>query len=94
MPVPILITKIILPPWREEILSCIRLTSLLLEVAHYSELPLCWYTLDTLDQEFDRFLSHFIASIKDRFYLVKNHRPFWRELVRILQMEKKSALCS
>jgi LuxR family maltose regulon positive regulatory protein len=90
MSIPILITKIMLPPWREEILSRTRLTclfdelldkkliilsapagygktSLLLDVAHHNEMPFCWYSLDALDQEFDRFLAHFIASIKGRF---------------------------
>ena len=90
MSIPILITKVVLPAWREEILSRKRLTSLfddlldckliivsapagygktslLLDVAHQNELPFCWYTLDTLDQEIDRFLAHFIASITRRF---------------------------
>src|SRR4030067_397913 len=90
MPIPVLITKVVTPAWREEILSRKRLTSLfddlldhklvilsrpagygktslLLDVAHHNELPFCWYTLDTLDQEVDRFLAHFIASISRRF---------------------------
>lgn len=90
MTIPILITKVVLPSLREEILSRKRLTSLfddllnckliivsapagygktslLLDVAHHSELPFCWYTLDALDKEIDRFLAHFIASITRRF---------------------------
>jgi ATP/maltotriose-dependent transcriptional regulator MalT len=90
MSIPILITKIVLPAWREEIFSRKRLTtlfeelldykliivsapagygktSLLLDIAHHNELPFCWYTLDSLDQEADRFLTHFIASIARKF---------------------------
>jgi len=88
--IPILITKVVLPALREEILSRKRLTtlfedlldckliiviapagygktSLLLDLAHHNEIPFCWYTLDSLDQEIDRFLAHFIASITRRF---------------------------
>jgi LuxR family maltose regulon positive regulatory protein len=90
MSIPVLITKIVLPAWREEILSRKRLTSLfdelldnkliivsapagygktslLLDIAHHNELPFCWYSLDELDQQIDRFLAHFIASISRKF---------------------------
>jgi LuxR family maltose regulon positive regulatory protein len=90
MSIPIMITKVLLPSWREEILSRKRLTSLfdelldrkliiisapagygktslLLDVAHHNELPFCWYTLDSLDQDIDQFLAHFITSISRQF---------------------------
>jgi len=90
MSISIMITKVTLPAWREEILSRKRLTSLfeelldrkliiisapagygktslLLDVAHHHELPFCWYTLDALDQDIDRFLAHLIACIQRQF---------------------------
>jgi LuxR family maltose regulon positive regulatory protein len=90
MAISIMITKVSLPAWREEILSRKRLTSLfeelldrkliilsapagygktslLLDVAHHHELPFCWYTLDALDQDINRFAAYFIASISRQF---------------------------
>jgi LuxR family maltose regulon positive regulatory protein len=42
-------------------------TSLLIDFAYRTEIPLCWYTLDPLDQDIQRFLYHFVASIQFRF---------------------------
>ena len=42
-------------------------TSLFLEIANQSELPFCWYNLDSLDQDLHRFVSHFIAAVDQRF---------------------------
>ena len=42
-------------------------TSLLVDIAHQHELPFCWYTLDLLDQDAHRFLSHLIAAIQQTF---------------------------
>jgi LuxR family maltose regulon positive regulatory protein len=42
-------------------------TSLLIDFAHQSQLPICWQTIDRLDQDILRFLVHFIAAIRKRF---------------------------
>ncbi len=42
-------------------------TFLLVDFAHYTELPVCWYALDPLDRDLYRFFVHFIASIGEQF---------------------------
>ncbi len=42
-------------------------TSLLVDFAHQAEFVVCWYALDEYDQDIERFLAHFVASIRQRF---------------------------
>lgn len=42
-------------------------TSLLIDFASQFEWPVCWYALDSLDQDFERFISYFIHSIRRQF---------------------------
>ncbi|MDK2982088.1 MAG: hypothetical protein PWQ55_2435 [Chloroflexota bacterium] len=42
-------------------------TSLLIDFASQFDWPVCWYSLDPLDQDFERFLAYFIHSIRQKF---------------------------
>jgi LuxR family transcriptional regulator, maltose regulon positive regulatory protein len=42
-------------------------TSLLVDYAHDAELPVCWYSLDSSDNQVATFISYLVASIRRRF---------------------------
>ena len=42
-------------------------TTLLIDFAHDTELPVCWYSLDPFDADLHIFLEHLIAAIAQRF---------------------------
>jgi ATP/maltotriose-dependent transcriptional regulator MalT/DNA-binding SARP family transcriptional activator len=55
-------------------------TSLLTDFAHDTDLPVCWYTLDSFDRDMRVFLEHLIAAIALRFPAFGHRsRTFLRE---------------
>ena len=42
-------------------------TSLLIDYAHDSNLPVCWYSLDANDSHVFTFIEYLVASIRERF---------------------------
>ena len=42
-------------------------TSLLVDFASQTPWPICWYSLDSLDGDLIRFITHLVASVQSRF---------------------------
>lgn len=42
-------------------------TSLLIDMTYHIDMPTCWFTIDQLDREPQRFLAHFFAAVNKRF---------------------------
>ncbi|RME97823.1 MAG: hypothetical protein D6768_18795 [Chloroflexi bacterium] len=42
-------------------------TSLLVDAADQLDMPICWYTIDALDNDPQRFIIHFLASLYQQF---------------------------
>ena len=42
-------------------------TSLLIDFAYHSRLPICWFAIDALDVDPQRFIAHFIAAVSNCF---------------------------
>ena len=42
-------------------------TSLMVDYASTSRIPVCWYAIDKLDFDPNRFIAYFVASIQQQF---------------------------
>jgi ATP/maltotriose-dependent transcriptional regulator MalT/two-component SAPR family response regulator len=58
-------------------------TSTLIDFVHQTDLPICWYTTDSLDNDIQRFIAYFIAAIGDKF------PDFGRNALAILESRPK-----
>jgi LuxR family transcriptional regulator, maltose regulon positive regulatory protein len=42
-------------------------TSLMIDFANHTQLPVCWFSLDALDVDAQRFIAHFLSSISNHY---------------------------
>ncbi|MEN8171248.1 MAG: tetratricopeptide repeat protein [Chloroflexota bacterium] len=61
-------------------------TSLLVDWTHQGDIPVCWYALDSVDQDVHRFINYFIAAISEIF------PSFGKQSQAVLQNQKRGEL--
>jgi LuxR family maltose regulon positive regulatory protein len=69
-------------------------TSLMIDLAHQASYPFCWYSIDPLDLDPNRFLTHFIHAIQIQFpnfggetlSLLDNHTNLLQNPVQVVSI--------
>ena len=67
-------------------------TSLMIDLAHNIDMPVCWLSIDVLDRDPQRFLAYLIASLAEQFpHIGEASRPQLNRL-RSLEQDAESLL--
>ncbi len=69
-------------------------TSLLVDFARQSQMPVCWLSLDTLDQDPQRFIAYLIAAVAERFPTFGKRSNSVLRSVTILEQDSERLLTS
>jgi LuxR family maltose regulon positive regulatory protein len=67
-------------------------TSLMIDLAHHIDMPVCWLSIDVLDRDPQRFLAYLIASLAEKFpHIGEASRPQLNRL-RSIEQDAESLL--
>jgi len=67
-------------------------TSLLIDLAHHVEMPVCWLSLDLLDRDPQRFITYLIAAVAQHFPGVGKTSQIQLNQLRSLEKDAESLL--